>query len=195
MGTGAAVFIPSWKLGWDGVALIQTRSLAWFEGGNIPTFQIKYDTNIYSQTYKNRSTFKTRQRDAQCDLESALWKTWNEANSAEETWKILELAMLELIQTSWKATKPLRGASDPGLPGLQHRAGHEELQVFSIFFFFLRNKQTLPGEKKRKRRRRRQEELAGGGLSSVAAAVAAGTGPGLRVWLLVMRFHIHPGNG
>lgn len=70
VGTGAAVFIPSWKLGWDRVALIQTRSLAWFEGGNIPTFQIKYDTNIYSQTYKNRSTFKTRQRDAQCDLES-----------------------------------------------------------------------------------------------------------------------------
>lgn len=92
-GTGAAVFIPSWKLGWDGLALIQTRSLAWFEGGNIPTFQIKYDTNIYSQTYKNRSTFKTRQGDAQCDLESALWEMWNEANSAEETRKILELAV------------------------------------------------------------------------------------------------------
>lgn len=57
---------------------------------------------------------------------------------------------------------------------------------FHIFFFSLRNKQMLSGE-----RRRKQEEFAGGGLSSVAA----GTGPGLRVWLSVMRFHIHPGNG
>lgn len=93
MGTEAAVFIPRWKLGWDGVALIQTRSLAWFEGRNIPTSQIKYNTNIYSQTHKNRSTFKTWQRDAQCDLESALWETRNEANSMQETRKILELAV------------------------------------------------------------------------------------------------------
>lgn len=60
-------------------------------------------------------------------------------------------------------------------------------KFFPFYFYFLRNKQTLPGEKKK----RRKEEFAGGGLSSVAA----GTGPGLRVWLLVMRFQIHPGNG
>lgn len=30
---GTGVFIPSWDLGWEGVALIQTRSLAWLEGG------------------------------------------------------------------------------------------------------------------------------------------------------------------
>lgn len=77
------------------------------------------------------------------------------------------ISLLELIQTSWKATKPLRGASAPGPPGVQRRAEREEFQVFSVFFFPLRNKQTLPGEEKR--RKRRKEEFAGGGLSSVAA--------------------------
>lgn len=40
-------------------------------------------------------------------LESALWKTWNEANSVENSGIGHGISWLELIQTSWKVTKPL----------------------------------------------------------------------------------------
>lgn len=166
-------------LGWGGFNTDKVTSMVWRQKhSNISN---KNTTQLFTHKHtKIEAPLRHWQRDAQCDFESALWKTWNEANSENSG---IGISWLELIQTLWKATKPLRSFGS-SMAGISTR----NFKFFPFYFYFLRNKQTLPGEKKK---RRRKEEFAGGGLSSVAA----GTGPGLRVWLLVMRFQIHPGNG